>query len=231
MSRDAVADDLAALLLQATVAPALAARLACYGALLIEANARVNLTGAKSAGELAAHLLDALSVLPHLGETHVDVGSGGGLPGIPIALASTARVTLVEATAKKAAFLRAAIAALALDGQCRVVAARAETAAHDPNLRERFASGTARAVAVAPTVAELVLPFIAPGGCAILQRGTIDAPERRALEDAALVLGGRVETEIALEGERRLLLVRKLSATAPRFPRRTGVPAKRPLCV
>ncbi len=223
--------DLAARLADAAIAPALADRLAHYGGLLLAANTRVNLTGAKSAAELAEHLLDALTVVPYVGPDHVDVGSGGGLPAIALALAGDARVTMIEATAKKAAFLRDAVDALGLSHRCRVLTARAEVAAHDADLRERFASGTARAVAIAPTVAELVLPFIAPGGRAILQRGTIDAAERRALDDAALVLGGRVEAEIALGGERRLLLVRKLNATAPRFPRRTGVPAKRPLCV
>jgi 16S rRNA (guanine527-N7)-methyltransferase len=98
-------------------------------------------------------------------------------------------------------------------------------------LRERFASATARAVAVAPTVAELVLPFLATGGVAVLQRGTIDARERTALEDASLMLGGAVETEHQLDGERRIVLVRKTEATALRFPRRTGIPEKRPLCM
>ncbi|MBV8723287.1 MAG: 16S rRNA (guanine(527)-N(7))-methyltransferase RsmG, partial [Candidatus Eremiobacteraeota bacterium] len=88
----------------------------------------------------------------------------------------------------------------------------------------------ARAVASAPTVAELLLPFVGPGGVAILQRGTIDARERAALQDAVLVLGGVFEEERQLDGDRRIVLLRKTGPTPPRFPRRTGIPQKRPLC-
>src|ERR1700729_2252339 len=83
----------------------LAARLAAYGALLLEANRRVNLTGAKDAEALVPHLLDALTLTGDVSGSLVDVGSGGGLPGIPLALATGARVLLVEPTGKKAAFL------------------------------------------------------------------------------------------------------------------------------
>ncbi|HEY5426248.1 MAG TPA: hypothetical protein VIJ77_06850, partial [Candidatus Tumulicola sp.] len=76
-----------------------------------------------------------------------------------------------------------------------------------------------------------VLPFVQPEGVAILQRGTTDARERAALTDAALMLAARVEEEHLLEGERRIFLVRKSGATPLRFPRRTGIPEKRPLCM
>src|ERR1019366_9878971 len=89
----------------------LAERLAAYGALLLEANRRVNLTGAKDAAALLPHLLDALTLAGDVTESLVDVGSGGGLPGIPLALATGARVVLVEPTAKKAAFLAKALVA------------------------------------------------------------------------------------------------------------------------
>jgi 16S rRNA (guanine527-N7)-methyltransferase len=173
-------------------------------------------------------LLDSLTVVPYVSAPYVDIGSGAGLPAIPAAIAAGIPVTMIETTRKKAQFLQLAMAELQLDGE--VIAQRAEVAAHDDTLRERFASATARAVAVAPTVAELALPFLAIGGVAILQRGTMDARERTALEDAALMLGGKVETEHRLAGERRIVLVRKTAATAVRFPRRTGVPEKRPLC-
>jgi 16S rRNA (guanine527-N7)-methyltransferase len=112
----------------------------------------------------------------------------------------------------------------------KVVAERAEAAGHDPRLREQFATGTARAVSSAPTVVELLLPLIAVGGVAVLQRGTMDERERHALSDAALMLGGQVESETMLEGERRVIVVRKTAPTATRFPRRPGIPEKRPLC-
>ena len=208
----------------------LAARLARYGRLVLEANRSFNLTGAKTAAEFALHLLDSLHVVPFLaGDSLVDVGSGAGLPAIPVALATGVRVTLIEPTRKKAHFLEHAIETLELRGE--VVAERAEVAARDDRLRDRFSSGTARAVSTAPTVAELVLPFVQPEGVAILQRGATDARERAALADAALMLAARVEEEHLLEGERRIFLVRKSGATPLRFPRRTGIPEKRPLCM
>jgi 16S rRNA (guanine527-N7)-methyltransferase len=76
-----------------------------------------------------------------------------------------------------------------------------------------------------------VLPFLAPGGVGILQRGALPERERNALSDAALMLGGRLESEEPLEGDRRILLVRKTGPTAGRFPRPAGVPTKRPLCL
>ncbi len=215
-------------LVEAGVSAGLADRTAQYGALLLATNRRVNLTGAKSAIELLPHLLESLALAPEVASDHVDVGSGGGLPAIPLALAG-GRVTMIEATAKKVAVLRALLEELGIAGE--VILGRAELLGHDPELRGRFGSGTARAVAVAPAVAELVLPLLAVGGVAILQRGAIGDDERRALADAALVLGSRIEAERPGPGQCRIFLVRKLHPTGARFPRRIGVPAKRPLCM
>ncbi len=220
---------LASLLAGAGVEEPLIEPLARYGEFVLEANRRTNLTGAKSPEELLEHLLDSLSVVPFVREPYVDVGSGAGFPAIPVAIATGAPLTLVESTAKKARFLREAIGQLGLAGE--IVAERAERAAHDPTLRERFATATARAVAIAPAVAELLVPLLAVGGAAILQRGRLEEAERRALEDAALVLGARIESEHALEGDRRIVILRKERPTPTRFPRRIGIPEKRPLCL
>jgi 16S rRNA (guanine527-N7)-methyltransferase len=204
-------------------------RLARYGTLVLQANRRFNLTGATTAQDLAGHLLDSLTVLPWIKEPYVDVGTGAGLPSIPVAIARGIPVTLIEATSKKARFLVEALQELNLRGD--VIARRAEIAAQLPALRERFASGTARAVGGASTVAELLVPFIAVGGVAVLQRGTVPTVERTALDDASLMLGAAVEWEQRVGGERRILLIRKMHATPARFPRRPGIPAKRPLCL
>jgi 16S rRNA (guanine527-N7)-methyltransferase len=201
--------------------------LARYGALVLETNRRFNLTGAKDGDELAAHIIDSLTLLPYAQTPLVDLGSGAGLPAIPLALAAGVEITLIESTRKKARFLERALAALELRGE--VVPLRAEVAAHDDRWRERFDSGTARALALAPVVAELLLPFLRVGGAAILQRGTMDDRERAALEDAAIMLGGAVEAENSVDGDRRIILVRKTLPTPARFPRRTGIPQKRPL--
>ena len=202
--------------------------LAAYAARVLAANRRFNLTGAKSVPEFVEHVLDSLSVAPYVREPHVDIGSGAGLPGIVVAIAAGVPVTFVESTVKKARFIEELLGAFGLAGE--VAAARAEVAAHDERFRERFASGTARAVSSATTVAELLLPFLSVGGVAVMQRGSLDARERAALEDASLMLGGAVENEIAAGAERRIVLVRKHAPTPHRFPRRTGIPEKRPLC-
>lgn len=218
-----------AVLREAEIDDPLATRLSTYAALVLDANRRLNLTGAKDGTALAAHILDALTLRGDVAAPLIDVGSGNGLPGIPLALATGARVTLLEPIKKRAAFLRQALMLLALDGD--VLDARAEEAARDPAYRERFATATARAVASGPAVAELTVPFLAIGGRALLQRGSLEARERHAVADAALVLGAELLEERPLAGERRILVLQKRSPTSPRFPRKNGVPAKRPLCL
>jgi 16S rRNA (guanine527-N7)-methyltransferase len=223
-----VGADLESLLERAGLEPDLRRPLVRFGALVLEANRRTNLTGAKSPGELADHLLDSLTVVSHLRAPYVDVGSGAGFPAIPAAIAAGIPVTLVESSAKRARFLESALELLGLPG--KVVLERAEVVGHDVAMREQFASGTARALASAPTVAELLLPLIAVGGVAILQRGAVPHDERIALDDAALMLGGRVEEAYPIGNNRRILLIGKVGVTPARFPRRSGIPAKRPLC-
>ncbi|MGH7660899.1 MAG: 16S rRNA (guanine(527)-N(7))-methyltransferase RsmG, partial [Vulcanimicrobiaceae bacterium] len=147
-------------------------RLARYGELLLEANRRVNLTAARTADAIAEQIADAFVLAPLIRGSLVDVGAGGGLPGIPLAILCGVSVTLIDATAKKVAFLRDALNALQLEGEA--VTGRAETLGRDPRFRGQFAHATARAVGSAPTVLELTLPFVAEGGSALLQRGRID---------------------------------------------------------
>ncbi len=207
----------------------LAVRLAVYAALVLDANRRLNLTGAKTGGAFAAHILDALTLRNDVIGPLIDVGSGNGIPGIPLALATNARVTLLEPIKKRAGFLRKTLAALSLEGEALDM--RAEDAARDPAYREAFRTATARAVASGPAVAELTAPFLAIGGRALLQRGALEPRERNAIADAALVLGAELIEERQLDGERRIIILEKRSPTSPRFPRKNGVPAKRPLCL
>ncbi len=212
--------------------PALAdARLERYVALVLERNAVQNLTAARTPDAVFEHVRDSLSVVPYVREPFVDVGSGGGFPGIPIAIATGYRGVLVESVVKKARFLEEVVRELALPLEVRV--GRAEDAGRAPELRERFASATARAVSSLPAVLELTIPLLSVGGLAVLQRGRLEARERTAAHDASLVLGATIEDDVALGGEldgRRIVLVRKVAPTGQRFPRRAGIPAKRPLC-
>ncbi len=220
---------LTALLVAAGVQAGLAERLAAYGAVLLETNRSVNLTGAKGPAALVPHLIDALTLADEVAESLIDVGSGGGLPGIPLAIATGVPVTLLEPIAKKAAFLRRAAEVLGISAT--VVADRAENAARTPELREHFAYATARAVSSASTVAELTVPFLRIGGRALLQRAAMDPAERQSVDDAAPILGAVLLEERIVEGDRRVVVLEKRFPTGQRFPRRNGVPEKRPLCV
>jgi 16S rRNA (guanine527-N7)-methyltransferase len=210
------------------LAPAVRDRIARYVELLLAENEHVNLTSARDAGAVLEHVRDSLTLAPYARGPLVDVGSGGGFPAIPLAIVTGITVTLIEATAKKARFLEAVTHELGLDAV--VLADRAEVAAHDPALRERFASATGRAVAAAPAVLELTLPFLAIGGVALLQRGALEYAERTAAQDAAAALGGGLLEELAVP-RGRLLIVSKRRPTPERFPRRSGLPERRPLGV
>ncbi len=210
------------------------ARLERFVELFLARNATLNLSAARDAEAVREHVRDSLTLAPYLTDSLVDIGSGGGFPAIPLAIATGRRITLVESLVKKARYLEAIVADLGLGSTVSVRAQRAEDAARDPALREAFGSATARAVASLTTVIELTVPFLRVGGAALLQRGRLDARERAAGVDAALVLGAELESErvgVAGEGdERRIVVVRKRQPTGPRFPRRPGVPARRPLC-
>lgn len=212
------------------------ARLEAFGRRLVEANERLNLTRITGDEELVEkHVVDALLALPHLPDAGrlVDVGSGGGVPGLVLAIARPGlEVVLVEATAKKAAFLAEAAAGLGLD-RVRVVAQRAETAGRDPGLRDAADAATARAVGSVALVLELTLPFLRPGGRAVLYRGpTAEVEEKTAAGVAGQLGGGEPVVHrrtLAGGAERRLLVVPKIGPTPDRYPRRDGMPAKRPL--
>src|SRR5919202_1866402 len=161
------------------------ARLDQLGAALREGNRRVNLTRITDPAEIETrHFLDSLSAAVPLldrlrtGEALrvVDVGSGGGMPGLPLKVAfPRLRVSLVESVNKKADFLRETVAQLGL-ADVEIVAERAETAARDPRHRDSYDWATARALGPLAVVVELCAPFLAPGGLLVAQRnGNLDA--------------------------------------------------------
>jgi 16S rRNA (guanine527-N7)-methyltransferase len=206
---------------------------------LVEWNRRVNLTAIVDYGEVQVrHFLDSLTVAPLVGERTsrlIDIGSGAGFPGVPLKIARPAiGLTLVESVQKKAAFLQHLADRLGLDG-VEVVAGRAETLAHDERYRERFDIAICRAVAGLATLAELSLPFCAVGGRFIaMKKGDIGG-EVASSEKAVEILGGGlagvgpVDMD-EFEGERRsLVVVDKLEPTPDKYPRRPGIPRKRPL--
>ena len=162
----------------------------------------------------------------------IDVGSGGGLPGLPLRLARPdLQLTLLEANQRKAAFLVQAAATLGL-ADVEVVARRAEDAGHAERHREAYDFALARAVAPLPVLVELCLPFVAVGG-RLLAMKTNAATEAESAKGAIDRLGGElVEIGAAASAARSLgevVVVAKVRPTPPEFPRRPGVPGRRPL--
>jgi 16S rRNA (guanine527-N7)-methyltransferase len=216
------------------------AALARYRDLLLEWNQRINLTAIREPAAVERlHLVDALGLLRVVSQAELagarlaDIGTGAGLPGIPLAIiAPGLRLTLIEATGKKVAFLQAAIDTLGLPG-VEALHGRAEELAHRIDLRERFHLVTARALAEMPALLELCLPFCRLGGRVLAAKKTgIDA-EIVAAGRALRELGGEVlaRTPLALPGleDRQVVVVGKVRPTPPAYPRRPGLPAKQPL--
>jgi 16S rRNA (guanine527-N7)-methyltransferase len=210
-------------------------------ALVLEANERLNLTRVtEETAFKEKHVLDSLAGLRAppgaTGEptSWVDLGAGGGFPGLAIAIARPLlRVVLVEGLKKKASFLEDAARKLGLSN-VTVVAGRAEEAVRLPGNRDAFDRASARAVGTVALCLEYALPFVRTGGFAVLYRGPDEAArdESEARATAPLLGGGPpLFLEHALPGgdRRRLLFVPKTGPTPERFPRRTGVAAKRPL--
>ncbi len=207
-----------------------------YAALLLAWNKKINLTTIVVPQQIVEkHFLDSLSIfteLPSGCTTIIDIGSGGGFPGLPIAIVRPdIQVTLVEATEKKASFLRTVISTLALHN-VTVHTGRAETIAHLPDMREHFDVAVARAVAQLATLAELTIPFVRLGGVVIAQK-SLGSESVESAFVAIETLGGTYEQEhvVALPAlaERRLVIIRKTKPTLAIYPRRVGIPAKKPI--
>jgi len=209
---------------------------------LVDWNKRVNLMATTDYETIQVRaFLDALTVLlawqpPTGGESPrvLDVGSGGGLPGVPIRIAFPGiRLVLLEATMKKVNFLHHLCDQLALDN-VEVVAGRAEELAHRNEYREMFNLVLSRAVAKLATLAELALPFCVVGGTFVAhKKGNVDWEIIRA-EPAITAMGGKLREVKSVDlpefPDRRLLVViDKLSPTPEKYPRRPGMPEKRPL--
>ena len=185
---------------------------------------------AGSPDELVA---DSLVLLDHLGDarTVVDVGSGGGLPGLPLRIARPElAVTLVESDQAKAAFLVQACARLGLQ-DVEVVARRAEDVGRDERYRERFDAAVARALAPLPVLAELCLPLVRVGGRLLAQK--TEKEEVEAAMSAIATLGGSLEAvhaaPSAARGSGVVIEVAKVSSTPDSYPRRAGLPKRKPL--
>lgn len=235
-------DGAAALGLPLTAAQRAAFQL--YYEELVAWNQKFNLTAITGYEQVQIrHFLDSLSCLmaPEVrsaigrpGCRTIDVGTGAGFPGIPLKLiCPQASLTLLEATGKKITFLEHMIGLLRL-ANATAIKARAEELAHDPDHREQYDLALARAVAELPVVVELVLPFCKVGAWMIAQKGEAGAAEAWQAGRAITLLGGELRRVIPVElpglpEDRSLVLIEKVGLTPKTYPRRPGLPNKRPL--
>ena len=176
---------------------------------------------------------DSLVLLEHLGDarTVVDVGSGGGLPGLPLKIARPdLNLTLVEADQAKAAFIVRTCAALGLHG-VEVLARRAEAVGRDPLYRETFDVAVARALAPMPVLAELCLPLVRVGGRLLAQK--TESEDLAIAAHAIEILGGALRRVVAAPSAVRtagtVVIIDKVRSTPSAYPRRPGVPARKAL--
>ncbi|MFO7538281.1 MAG: 16S rRNA (guanine(527)-N(7))-methyltransferase RsmG [Chloroflexota bacterium] len=210
-----------------------------YLELLLHWNEQINLTAIRDPEEIVTrHFLDSLSCALATADLNdarlIDVGSGAGLPGLPLKILYPGlRLTLVDSVAKKTDFLQIVVDELGL-ADVLVLTERAEVIGRLPQHRAQYDWATARAVAELRVLLEYLLPLCRPGGRVLAQKGESAAQEVAAATQALHLLGGKVDSvqPVQLPGHTQthyLIVVTKQAATSDRYPRRVGIPAKRPL--
>lgn len=217
-----------------TLPPGAQDALLAYAELLADRGAALGLSGRGGLDEvLVLDILDALSIVPLLPSAGslVDVGTGAGVPGVPIALATGLEVTLLDSKGRAAAFLEEALALTGAPAQVEIV--RAEDAGRG-GLRERFDVAVARAVAPLPVLCELLLPLVRVGGAFVAMKGPRAGAEAEAAVRACALLGGGSPRVVPLrvpflDAARAAVVVEKERPTPEGYPRRAGVPERRPL--
>jgi 16S rRNA (guanine527-N7)-methyltransferase len=209
-----------------------------YQELLLTWNRRMNLTAITDpAGIQVRHFLDSLTCAlvtgPLAGHSLADVGTGAGFPGVALKIYfPDLRLTVVESVAKKTHFLRSVVAELGLTN-VTVINERAEVLGHDSDHRERYDWVVARAVAEMRVLVEYLLPLCRLGGHVLAQKGIGVAAETAAAVSAIDTMGGalpqvRPVQLPGVDGLRHLVMVEKIAKTPPQYPRRAGIPSKRP---
>jgi 16S rRNA (guanine527-N7)-methyltransferase len=211
-----------------------------YARELLDWNAHTNLTAITDPADIEVrHFADSLSCLrvirPRQGTMRIiDVGTGAGFPGLPIKIVyPSIDLVLIEATAKKVRFLEHIVDKLGLE-RVSIIHTRAESLGQMAEHREQYDWVLARAVAALPTLVEYLLPLCRIGGHCLPQKGEFVHQEVVEAQNAIHLLGGKVVQLTAIElptvaDTRYLVDVEKVASTPPKYPRRTGMPAKRPL--
>ncbi len=207
-----------------------------YMNLLIEWNEKINLTAiTKPEDIIEKHFLDSLSIQKYIKENDkiIDVGTGAGFPGIPIAITTKTNITLLDSLNKRVKFLNEVKENLNLDN-VETIHGRAEEVAKMNKYREKFNIATSRAVAPMNVLLEYLLPFVKVGGLCLCMKGPNYKDEMTNINNVANILGGtieNIENIKLLDGkiERNIIVFKKEKNTPSRYPRKAGTPSKEPL--
>lgn len=214
-------------------------RFELYAKMLIEWNQKVNLTAITEPEQIIMkHFIDSLTLFPCLPSNSfslIDVGTGAGFPGIPLAIVrNDMKLTLLDSLNKRLLFLKELCTALSIPAD--IIHARAEEAGKKTEMREKYDFATARAVASLPVLCEYCLPFVKVNGEFIAMKGPDGEEEAKSSDNAIKLLGGRLNKikKVTIEEtkekfERRLIIIRKVSATNSKYPRNSAKIVKQPL--
>lgn len=213
--------------------------LVTYEKELLEWNQKFNLTAIRDSDSIRTkHFLDSFSCVLAWKTAPpaqlIDVGTGAGFPGIPLKiLYPNLKLTLVESVGKKAMFCQHMVRVLGLE-QVDVIQARAEDLGQNPQHREKYDWAVARAVANMNVLSEYLIPLVRLGGSMLAQKGESGPAEAQSAEEAMALLGGKLKQLIpvnlpSVAEDRYLVVVEKVAATPPKYPRKPGIPMKLPL--
>jgi 16S rRNA (guanine527-N7)-methyltransferase len=213
--------------------------LAAYEKEILEWNQKFNLTAIRDSESIRTkHFLDSFSCVLAWKSSPpgqlIDVGTGAGFPGLPLKiLYPNLKLTLVESVGKKAMFCQHIVHVLGLD-HVDVIQARAEDLGQNLQHREKYDWAVARAVANLNVLSEYLIPLVRIGGTVLAQKGESGPAEAQSAEEAMKILGGKLKQLIPVHlpgvaDDRYLVLMEKVAATPPRYPRKPGIPMKHPL--
>ncbi len=206
-----------------------------YMNILLNWNQKINLTAITDKSEIIKkHFIDSLTISSLIkdGCKVIDVGTGAGFPGIPLAISRNIYVTLLDSLNKRINFLNEVKKNLGLEN-IDTIHGRAEEIARNKQYREQYDVATSRAVAPMNVLLEYLLPFVKVGGICICMKGPNVTEEITNIDNVVKILGGKyIKTiNLKLEGEmeRNIIIIEKIKETSSKYPRKPGTPSKQPL--
>lgn len=205
-----------------------------YMECILESNNNINLTSITNPNEfIVKHFIDSLIISEYIdGNKILDIGTGAGFPGIPLAINNPDKnFVLLDSVNKKLNVIRGTLPKISINN-VDVIHSRAEDLAHDNEYREQFDCVVSRAVANLTTLVEYMLPFVKVGGMIICLKGPNYEQELMDASKAIDILGGKVEKTLSFnieDNERNIIFIKKYKITPEKFPRGQGKPLKEPI--